>query len=153
MLCGCYYCVRIRCRDFACIKWLLRSSGHDQFDDFELMVLVHEVLFDRKEDRLSTLVRITAGMHEVKSDTNSKGIFQQPLHVSVEQGTTHLIVDLLDRGQRVLAQLSLDIRRDILGPMSLLAPEQVYAMRQKNRGVLNPRAKLSISVQSSDDAE
>merc|ERR1719409_1554855 len=83
-LLGCVKCMHCRLRDCTCLKRFLRFSGHDRFDDFELMMLVHEAMFERREAKLTTVVRVTAGLHSVRTDPNSNGIFQQPLHITVE---------------------------------------------------------------------
>merc|ERR1719261_620057 len=85
VICGC--CMRCRMRDCACIKRCLRCIGVDKFDDFEMMVLVHEALYTASAQKMSTLVRITAGGQTVSTDQNSKGNFQQPLTLFVEQGS------------------------------------------------------------------
>jgi hypothetical protein len=154
-ICGCMRCMRcMRCRlrDCACVKKLLRWTGYDQFDDFELMVLVHEVAFERKESKLPTVVRLTAGLHAVKTDPNSNGIFQQPLIISVEQGTQFINVDLLDMHDRALATLQLDVVDHLFGAR-IPQPEMVYTMKQKGKGIRNPKCKLTMVVSNADDAE
>merc|ERR1719353_1500165 len=98
-------------RDCSCIKRCFRCLGIDKFDDFEMMVVVHEALYTSAATKMSTMVRITAGPQSVQTDPNSKGNFQQPLTVFVEQGSGHIQVDLLDSSKRVLAKLSLDTVR------------------------------------------
>jgi hypothetical protein len=151
-ICGCIRCLRCRLRDCACVKKLLRVTGYDQFDDFELMVLVHEVAFERKESKMPTVVRLTAGLHAVKTDPNSNGIFQQPLIISVEQGTQFIVVDLLDMHDRVLATLHMDVVDHLFGAR-IPQPEMVYTMKQKGKGIRNPKCKLTMVVSSGDDAE
>lgn len=151
-ICGCVHCMHCRLRDCFCIKRCLRLSGHDRFDDFELMILVHEALFERKEAKLTTVVRVTAGPHSVQTDPNSNGIFQQPLHIVVEQGTTNIVVDLLDGYDRVLATLQLDTAEQILNPKAL-EPEKVYNMKQKGKGLRAPKVKLTMVVSTSSDME
>lgn len=127
--------------------------GHDRFDDFEMMILVHDVSFERKDAKLTTKVRIVAGAHSVKTDSNSNGIFQQPLHLTVEQGTENLVVDLLDQHGRVLATLALDIAEHVLGPKSL-KPEVVHNMKAKaGKSLRNPKIKLTMVVDAASDAE
>lgn len=115
-------------------------------------MMVHRVIFDYNKEKLTTVVRITAGAQCVETDANSNGIFQQPLHVTVEQGTDVIIVDLLDSRKRILATLELDTMEDVLGPTSHHA-EHTYAMKQKTKGLLNPRIKLTMSVQHESDVE
>merc|ERR1719359_306787 len=100
--------MKCRMRDCTCVKRLLRWTGTDEFDDFELMILVHEAIFEHKDAKITTVVRVTAGAQTVSTDPNTNGIFQQPLHVLVEQGTDHIVVDLIDTRSRVLATLPLD---------------------------------------------
>jgi len=155
VLCGlCACCVRCRMRDCGCIKKCLRCMGCDKFDDFELMVLVHEAMFDRVgiPAKVATMVGITAGRHSVQTDPNTKSVFQQPLHISVEQGTQELVIDLLDSSERVLASLRMDILKDILN-VSKLPQEQVYNMQQKGKGVRNPKIMLTIVASQSADEE
>merc|ERR1719183_1957734 len=96
------------------MKRFLRAIGHDEFDDFEVMIMVHEAMFERREAKLTTVVRITAGSHHVRTDPNSNGIFQQPLHIFVEQGTKTITVDLMDSPDRILATLGFDPVKDVL---------------------------------------
>jgi hypothetical protein len=152
VLCGvCKCCSRLRMRDCALIKAILRISGHDQFDDFEMMVHVHEASVEKKEAKLTTFVRLTAGAHSVQTETSSKSVFQQPLHILIEQGTSHLQIELLEksRSERVLAALKMDVMKDILGPKSH-APEQVYHMQQKGRGFRNPQITLTLVTDMND---
>merc|ERR1719456_1430679 len=121
--------MKCRLRDCPCIKKLLRFTGHDEFDDFELMILVHEAIFESKEAKMSTVVRVTAGSHTVSTDSNSNGIFQQPLHIMVEQGTDEIVIDLLDTRSRVLATLPLQPTQHVLSAQSL-QPEMVYPMTE-----------------------
>lgn len=145
-------CIRCRLRDCLCCKRLLRFIGTDQFDDFELMVLVHEALFDQQEEKMKTIVRVTAGAHVVKTDPNKKSSFQQPLHITVEQGTSQVIVDLLDSSGRVLATLPLESMSDILNE-EFLQPEKIYNMKSKSNRINKPRVKLTMVVGMEDDAE
>jgi len=152
-ICGCVKCMHCRLRDCACCKRFLRATGHDEFDDFELMMLVHEALFDRREEKkVTTVVRVKAGRHHVSTDPNSNGIFQQPLHITVEQGTETIVVDLLDNHDYVLASLVLNVVEDVLGP-SVHRPEQVFNMRQKGKGARNPKVKLTMVIEKDHDEE
>lgn len=151
-ICGCWRCMRCKIRDCACCKRFLRATGSDGFDDFDLMMVVHQVAFDCSKEKFATIVRVTAGSHCVHTDTNSNGIFQQPLHVTVEQGTDMITVDLLDSYKRVLATMALDVMEDVLAPNSHHS-EHTYIMKQKVKKVLNPRIKLTLSVQHEADVE
>lgn len=127
-------------------------TGHDQFDDFELTILVHEAMFEKKETKLTTKVRVTAGAHVVKTDPNSNGIFQQPVNVTVEQGTDTINVDLLDSHERVLASLPMDTMEHVLAP-AVVQSEVVYNMKQKGKGIRNPKIKLTLVRSSASDEE
>jgi len=116
------------------------------------MMLVHEAMFERKEVKLTTVVRVTAGLHSVRTDPNSNGIFQQPLHITVEQGTNQVYVDLMDTRGRVLATLTLETVEDILAEKKP-RPEMVYPMKQRNKGVRNPKMKLTMVVSTGTDLE
>mmetsp|Transcript_84150 Transcript_84150/g.223425 ORF Transcript_84150/g.223425 Transcript_84150/m.223425 type:complete len:362 (-) Transcript_84150:68-1153(-) len=151
-ICGIHRCMKMRMRDCTCIKKWMRATGTDKFDDFEMMLLVHEVLMQNTK-KLTTAVRVTAGGHTVKTDESNKGIFQQPLSIFVEQGTESIDVELLDaRGHKVLASVKLDPIQDVLRPKQLLH-EKVMPMKQKSKGVLNPRIKLTVMLESADEAE
>lgn len=152
-LCSCFRLSRFRVRDWGCFKRLLRWSGHDHFDDFELLILVHEVVCDHKKEKLKTFIRVIAGCHVAETDPSSRGIFQQPLHIFVEQGTARVSLELLEEpSQRLLARAVLETERDILKTPSL-EREQVIAMQLKGRGVQNPRLKLTMMVSDGHDAE
>jgi len=149
---GCVKCMRCRLRDCACCKRFLRATGHDEFDDFELMMLVHEAIFERREAKFTTVVKVTAGRHHVSTDPNSNGIFQQPLQITVEQGTDTIVVDLMDSSERILASLVLNIVEDVLNNKGN-RPEQIYNMKQKNKGIRNPKIKLTMVIQQDEDVE
>lgn len=150
--CCCFAkCLRCQARDCLCLKRLFLWSGHDKFDDFELMVMVHEAIFEKVEDERSTMVRVTAGRHSAKTDTNCKGIFQQPLHLLVEQGTEYVVVDLLDRFSRVLASLTLDVTLEIINVKN--HSERVYNMKRRDKKKGSPKVKLSMVVNTEQDME
>merc|ERR1719264_2016014 len=131
----------------------MRLTGTDKFDDFEMMMLVHDIQCTTSKHKLTTLVRVTAGLQVVETDESSKGIFQQPLSIFVEQGTDVVNIELLNyRDRKVLAGLKMDILKDILERKEG-RHEQVMPMKQKNKGVLNPRIKLSIILESQNEAE
>eukprot|EP00747_Dinoflagellata_sp_TGD_P212731 gnl/TRDRNA2_/TRDRNA2_85784_c1_seq2.p1 gnl/TRDRNA2_/TRDRNA2_85784_c1~~gnl/TRDRNA2_/TRDRNA2_85784_c1_seq2.p1 ORF type:complete len:353 (-),score=86.63 gnl/TRDRNA2_/TRDRNA2_85784_c1_seq2:81-1139(-) len=149
----CYCCARCRMRDCACIKRCLRCIGVDKFDDFEMMVLVHEALFTASATKMTTMVRITAGGQSVQTDSNSKGNFQQPLTILVEQGSATMKIDLLDSSKRVLATLSLDTLKDVLNADKAKLREHVFSMKTKQKGILNPRVKVTMVVNTGEDLE
>jgi len=156
-ICGCVKCMRCRLRDCSCVKKLLRVTGYDPFDDFEITLLVHEATFEAQGKKLNTYVNVTSGPNSVKTDTNSNGAdhvthFQQPLHVLVEQGTEQLVLDLMDSHNRVLATLPLDVAEHLLNPANLQT-EMLYTMKQKAKGVRNPKLKVTLVVAGKDDEE
>lgn len=147
------FCLRCcRLQDCAIMKRLFLCLGRDSFDDFNLVVLVHEVMFDSAmADALTTIVQVTAGAHIVRTDPSEDRIFQQPLHITVEQGTDQLIVALLTTNDKVLATTTVDVC-DILGEANS-KPELVYHMRKKVRGLHSPKIKLTMVANSADDPE
>jgi len=140
-------------RNCTCVKRLLRCCGIDEFDDFELMVLVHEATFEGKQ-KYNTKVRITAGAHSVCTDSSSRAIFQQPLHVTVEQGTQIVKVDLVDatKHDRVLATMSLDVMNHILTDQTAHS-EASYNLSTQSKGIIKPKVKLTMVIDHEDDAE
>lgn len=151
-MCGCVKCLRCRLRDCACCKRLLRTFGHDEFDDFELIMLVHEAMFlTTSNAKMTTVVQVTAGAHVVRTDPNSNGVFQQPLHLTVEQGVETIVVDLLDKHSRVLATMSLDTVAQVLEPAH--QTEKLFGMKQKGKGIRNPKIKLTMVVEAAGDVE
>jgi len=151
-LCGICKCMKCGLRDCACMKKLLRFIGHDEFDDFELMILVHEATFESKA-KMSSSVKVTAGRQNVQTDANSDGVFQQPLHIQVEQGTENVVVELLDSRSYVLAEMKLEIMGHILNEQNL-QPEMVYSMKQKPRSqITKPKVKLTMVVSKGGDEE
>lgn len=119
-----------------------------------MMMLVHEVLYDTHKDKkkMTTTVRVVAGIHHVKTDDTSNGIFQQPLHIHVEQGTKTIDVEWSDSSNRLLAIKSLDVLRDVLEP-SVLEEERFYTMRRKGQKIQNPRIKLTLGVSGGAENE
>mmetsp|Transcript_85978 Transcript_85978/g.157580 ORF Transcript_85978/g.157580 Transcript_85978/m.157580 type:complete len:380 (-) Transcript_85978:105-1244(-) len=144
-------CMRCQARDCLCLKRLFLWTGHDKFDDFELMVMVHEVMFEKAEEERSTMVRVTAGRQSAKTDANCKGIFQQPLHLLVEQGTKYVVVDLLDRFCRVLASLTLDVTDEIISIKN--GSERLYNMKRRDKRLASPKIKLSMVANTEEDME
>lgn len=157
-LCGCLRCFRkrglCRLRDCACLKRFLRWTGTDEFDDFELTILVHEVMAEQQDkSKMTTSVRVTAGCHTVRTDKASNGIFQQPLAVTVEQGTDVIVIDWLSSSDRLLATLSLDSMEQLCSTRTKTQKqEQVFSMKQKGKGIRNPKLKLTM-VSTSDGVD
>lgn len=153
-LCGIYkFCCKCRIRDCGCIKRFLRVTGTDTFDDFDIMMLVHSVKFTTT-DKKTTFVRVTAGDFQVETDPNQNGIFQQTLNVFVEQGTEYLLLELLDSSKRKLAEMKMDIDKDILSDgIPINAIEKAFKMKQVNKKVVNPKITLTFSPESINDEE
>jgi len=116
------------------------------------MVLVHEAMYD-PPNKLATVVKVTAGEHSAKTDPNAQGMFQQPMHILVEQGTQNLLVELLDNRGNLLATLRLGIVDHVLCSKNVQS-EMVYTMKPKDaRNIRNPRIKLTMVVNDGDALE
>lgn len=154
-LCGCMQamrCSNFKLRDIPCVKWFLRATGIDRHGDFELMLMVHEVVSDFKGG-LKCGVKVTAGSHIVRTPFSGKGIFHCSLRVYVEQGTPQLSVDLVTKGDVKLAQLKLNVSRDILCMASGVHAEKVYTMRPQAKTLHHATVRLSISICTPDDED
>eukprot|EP00439_Symbiodinium_sp_Y106_P049654 s172_g6.t1 len=122
-LCGICRCRNCRMRDCGCCKRCLRSTGVDKFDDFELVVVVHDAQFTGAAKSKNVCIRITAGIQSVSTSENTKAVFHETLSILVEQGTESVAVELWDvRERRALATLKLDPMKDSLS-MSLDADD------------------------------
>lgn len=117
--------------------------GCDDFEDFELMVLVQESKFD-SHARVPTCVRIRAGSHEVQTDDSGDGFYDQPLHIFIEQGTTDLVFELLS-GRSILATHTMDISVDVLGHAGKVS-ERIFKMKSKTKRMSNARLKVAMNV-------
>lgn len=133
-------------RSCPCIKKLFRCIGVDTFDDFETMFLVHEAVANSSSGKLNFCVRITAGSHSVQTEYRQNSVFQENLVLSVAQGTREIKVELVDGWRRKVATLMFDPQKDILDQKG--CAEKVFAMRVKQKGVINPQVKLTFRVQS-----
>mmetsp|Transcript_18093 Transcript_18093/g.52714 ORF Transcript_18093/g.52714 Transcript_18093/m.52714 type:complete len:348 (-) Transcript_18093:437-1480(-) len=153
VLLGVRSCMQMRMRDCSCIKRWMRATGADKFDDFELMVLVHEAMYTSTHKKLTTLVRVSAGMQVVETDESNKGLFQQPLSILVEQGTDVICLELIEKkGKKVLAALKLDIEKELLDQKDGMR-QKVVSMKQKSKGVTNPRLKVTFALNTENEAE
>lgn len=150
-MCGIYKCSKCRLRDCGCIKSLFLWAGVDRFDDFEMMFLVHEASFVSKREKSSVVVRVQAGSQEVTTDRSRNGMYHQPLAVFVEQGTPHITVSLIGNDGSTLAVLKLVTVDIVENHMDII--DKVYIMKQKKKDLLNPRIKLSLSMDSILDEE
>jgi len=152
-VCGCMKCARFRMRDCSCIKHCLRVTGCDTFDDFEMWVHVHEVIYTTRASKLSTAVRLIAGDQQVTTDANTRGIFHKPLSIFITQGTEALVVELLDAHEmKVLATCKFDIVKDILEHANNLK-DKVYPMKPKSKGVVNTKVKLTMVLDMDSEQE
>lgn len=166
------WCATCSVRDCDCCRWFLRASGHDEFEEFELMMVIHEVAFERNQEKMPTRVRVTSGHHIAETDSNTNGIFQQPLSMLVEQGTKDIVVDFVDANKSiVLAKLTLDVIEDVLAPRGLAddaanrkskkqsklqlddSGEEVYKMTTKSRTIRNPKIKLTMTLMDGEQAD
>lgn len=150
LLLVCWKCSTCKLRDCRCIKFLFRCTGSDAFDDFEVMILVHDVTYTRTED-FDLAVRIRAGDQETQTDSNTEGVYQQPLSIFVEQGTEHLDVELIDYYETVYASLKVDVQKEILMHKQN-AGEKVFAMKQCSKSMISPKVKLSIVIEEAGGA-
>jgi len=154
-ICGIMQCCTCRMRDCRCIKRLFRMTGVDAYDDFEMMILVHQVSFT-SSSKVDTYVKVRAGEHVVHTDPDPGGLFQQALCVFVEQGTQQVKFELMNTSDKVLAELKMDVMKEILGGDSgkpIKVVEKMFVMKQKNKHVLNPRIKLTFSPEGPGEEE
>jgi len=154
-ICGIMQCCTCRLRDCRCIKRLFRITGVDLFDDFEMMILVHKVTFT-SSSKVETYVKVRAGEHIVHTDPDPGGLFQQALCVFVEQGTQQVKCELMNTSDKVLADLKMDVMKEILGGESGIPTkvmEKMFVMKQKNKHVLNPRIQLTFSPEGPGEEE
>mmetsp|Transcript_116461 Transcript_116461/g.324553 ORF Transcript_116461/g.324553 Transcript_116461/m.324553 type:complete len:359 (+) Transcript_116461:72-1148(+) len=156
-VCGIMQCCKCRMRDCACIKRLLRVMGTDPFDDFEMMILVHRVSFTASSKQ-TVYVRVKAGDHVVSTDPSGAGLFQQALCIFIEQGTQDLIFQLLSTSDKVLAELKMNVMKEVLkdedgipGPDRVI--EKTFVMKQKDKHVLNPRITLTFAPEGPGEEE
>jgi len=131
----------------------LTTMRDDTFDDFELLILVHEATADHKKEKIKTLIRVVAGNQVVDTDPSSRGIFQQPLHVFVEQGTSKVVMELLEEpSHKLLASREFDPLTDIL-ESKLQDKEQNIQMHVRAKGIQNPKLKMMMVVSHDHDVE
>mmetsp|Transcript_71233 Transcript_71233/g.201884 ORF Transcript_71233/g.201884 Transcript_71233/m.201884 type:complete len:345 (-) Transcript_71233:77-1111(-) len=141
-VCGLLQLCRCKIRDCSWCKRCLRMSGTDTFDDFEMIIIVHQATYTTHKKH-STYVKIHAGDHAVQTDPSNNGVYQQAVSLFVEQGTEDVKLELVSASDKVLGELRLNVLRDVL---SGSAPsERLFPMRQRNKHVLNPRIRLTLS--------
>jgi len=148
-LCGLYKCASCSCRDCGCIKRCLLCTGVDRFEDFELSVYVHEASFTGPHSPCK--VRVKAGRYEDETKEKEKLNFNERCCLHVEQGTEYLDIDLVEsRGKVVLAQLRIDPVKELLDSKGTLGVLKTFKMKQKCKGLLNPRIKLTFLLEGAD---
>lgn len=138
-------------RDCWCCKRFMRTTGVDSFDDFEVIISVHEAHHPTKSNG-STSVSVRAGTFEVETDVNTHSNFQQSFVVVVEQGTEYIEVDLLDQNKKKMATLKLDPVKDVLAHREGVSQKQ-FNMRTSRKGTGNARITLSLRVGEQADEE
>jgi len=154
-ICGLTMLCRCRLRGCSCCKRLLRVTGTDPFDDFEVMVLVHKVSFTASS-KTPCYVRVTAGEHQVCTDPAKNGVFQQALSVFIEQGTEVVKFALMNTKDALLAEFQMNVAKDILhldDGKQICVSEKTFVMKQKCKHVLNPRLTLTFAPEVAGDEE
>merc|ERR1712224_1072742 len=76
--------------------------------------------------------------------------------MSVQQGTQDLVIDLITESKVVLAQLKLNVEKDILGAKSIAksSQEKVWPMKERSKECpLNPMVRLTFSITGERDLE
>lgn len=128
----------------------MRGTGVDSFDDFEVIVSVHDVIHQDKGN-IVTSVRVSAGSFFVETDPSSSSIFQQSFPLFVEQGTDYILVELLDGSQRKMAALKLDPIKEVLRQKD--GSQKTYTMKTQNRAVGSVKVSLTMKVMQPGDNE
>jgi len=148
---GLFKCSQCRMRDCPCLKWCLRAAGADSFEDFDLFVVVHEVLVSAS-DQTEMVVRVHAGEESATTEPHSR-VFQQPMSIFVEQGTEKLEVEILDKwGKNRWAKTEVDIDEILKAEGGFR--DRVFPMKSSRRGFAQPRVKLTMyKTGSSEDEE
>jgi len=140
-------------RDIGFVKSLFRMTGMDKYDDFEFVLVVHDISYEHTKRRFPAMVRVRAGANIVETDTYESGVFQQPFAIQVDQGTQDVKIELIDKGRsRVVATLNLDVDT-ILGAAKKPVQGKLYTMTPKNKALLKPRVQLSIAFDDVDAVE
>lgn len=123
----------------------------DRFDTFSISLTVHDLhcLDDLKERKLS--VAISADRASEHTTVQKSGIWQEDLHLTVEQGIVKIAIDVLDAQGKAACSLFLDPVEDVLKPMSV--GKKTFKMQQLSRNIRNPMIKLSYYVDGYNDAD
>mmetsp|Transcript_46774 Transcript_46774/g.84459 ORF Transcript_46774/g.84459 Transcript_46774/m.84459 type:complete len:342 (+) Transcript_46774:120-1145(+) len=151
-ICGLYRCASCRCRDCRCIRRCLLCTGVDRFEEFDLTVYVHEASFTGPKAHCK--VRVKAGEMQDLTSERANLNFQEPCSVLVEQGLEYIDIDLWDdREKRVLANLRLDVVKELLEAKQGSLVQKNFRMKQRSKNHLNARIKLSIFLDSGEELE
>mmetsp|Transcript_89406 Transcript_89406/g.224829 ORF Transcript_89406/g.224829 Transcript_89406/m.224829 type:complete len:357 (-) Transcript_89406:115-1185(-) len=147
---GLFKCSQCRMRDCPCLKWCLRAAGADSFEDFDLFVVVHEVLVSAS-DQTEMVVRVHAGEESATTEPH-KRVFQQPMSIFVEQGTEKIEVEILDSwGTNRWAKTEVDIDEILKAEGGFR--DRVFPMKSSRRGFAQPRVKLTMYKSGSGEDE
>lgn len=140
----------LKLRHCCCIKRCLRAIGSDEFDDFDVTILVHEVMCGKATDFYGA-IRIRAGDQVVQTDESKTGRFQNAVSILVEQGTEFLEIEFIDTyNNKVMALLKLEANQ-VHNPKESIH-QKTYIMKQKGKGIVNPRIKISVINESDEEA-
>jgi hypothetical protein len=128
----------------------LRAIGSDGFDDFDVTILVHEVMCGKAQDFYGA-IRIRAGDQVVQTDDSKTGRFQNAVSILVEQGTEFLEFEFIDTyNNKVMAVMKMD-PAEAHNPKEQIH-QKTYTMKQKGKGIVNPRIKISVINESDEEA-
>jgi len=109
LLCRC--CGRCRIRDCSICKKMFRVLRIDKFSDTKINLVVSEASWTG--DYEYTQVRVTAGDEVVSTEVSDDGNYRQGFEFFIAQGTSVVLVELLDDSGNVLANLPLDPLLDL----------------------------------------
>jgi len=142
----CLSCVGFSVRDVSAVKTALRHLQVDRFDAFEQVIVVHEVVVKPYQGSTPLFVRIRGGRDQAVTTRGDMGIFEQPLVLYVDQGVHTVTIDVVDGplvGAKILAEMSLDVMRDLLERRRDIT-EHVYFMPVTAPGIDSAQIKLSL---------
>lgn len=136
-------------RNCSCIRWWLRTTGSDKFDDFDLFVQVHDISTGSPPGSSKYYVRLQAGDQDV-STTKQKKSFHEVLSILIEQGTETLDIALMGDNGSVLAYSSIDID-DILAEGQ--SDQKTYHLTRKSKHVSAPTVTMTLFASTPGDTE
>lgn len=146
-----WYCRSCGLRSIPCCRRVFRAVGVDDFDDFDVMFVVHEAIASNSSGKINFCVRITAGRNTAQTEFRSTSHFQENMQLRIEQGVREVKVDFIDGWRRKIASMVFDPNKDILVQKS--CTDQIFSMKTKQTGVVNPQLKLTFRVVKTADAE